>query len=260
MTLNIGLALLEQVGDIAKRAGREIMSIYGQGFTVEQKDDSTPVTEADRASEALIVRSIREGITNEFPIIAEEAFSSGAASAAPGRAFWLVDPLDGTKEFIDRNGEFTVNIALIEVGRPVLGVVHAPAIGTTYWGARNGAFVESGDEPTRQIRCRAVPDAGLVALVSRSHRTADVDAYLADYDVACTISAGSALKFCRIAAGAADVYPRFGRTMEWDTAAGHAVLMYAGGRVVDAEGADIGYGKPGFENPDFIAWGALGDR
>ena len=253
--LNIGLSLLEQVGKVAKRAGQEILKVYKTDFKVDQKADRSPVTDADRLAEAMILRAIREGITDRLPIVSEEAAAAGRAPTIKDNAFWLVDPLDGTKEFVSRNGEFTVNIAIVENGRPVLGVVHAPVSGRTYWGAAVGAFAQDGDGPERVIKCRKAPAGGLVAVVSRSHRGPDVDAFLARYKIASERSAGSALKFCTIAEGTADIYPRLGRTMEWDTAAGHAVLRFAGGTVEDLQGKDLTYGKPGFENPHFVAKG-----
>lgn len=253
--LNITLGLLEQIGDVAKRAGQEIMKIYETDFAVEEKADSSPVTEADKAAEALILRSIREGITDMFPIVGEESFAAGKAPVVGDAPFWLVDPLDGTKEFVNRNGEFTVNIAMIDGGRPTLGVIHAPATKRTYWGAKIGVFTQVGDEEERLIQCHEAPADGLVAMVSRSHRTPEVDTFLADYTIASETSAGSSLKFCLIAEGSADIYPRLGRTMEWDTAAGHAILQFAGGTVQDLDGNDLHYGKPGFENPHFVAKG-----
>ncbi|MFQ5766031.1 MAG: 3'(2'),5'-bisphosphate nucleotidase CysQ [Rhodospirillales bacterium] len=253
--LNIGLDLLEQAGEIAKRAGHEILKVYETDFAVDEKADQTPVTEADRAAEALIIRSIREGITDKFPIVSEEAAAAGRAPAVGDQPFWLVDPLDGTKEFVSRNGEFTVNIAIVDGGRPVLGVVHAPTTRRTYWGAAVGVFIQDGDGDERLIQCREATADGLVAVISRSHRGPDMDGYLADYAIASETSAGSALKFCLIAEGAADIYPRLGRTMEWDTAAGHAILRFAGGTVEDLDGNELLYGKPGFENPHFVAKG-----
>jgi 3'(2'), 5'-bisphosphate nucleotidase len=253
--LSIGLDLLEQVGQIAKRAGAEILKVYQTDFKVDQKADRSPVTEADRAAEALILHAIREGITDKLPIVGEEAVAAGKAPVIKDSAFWLVDPLDGTKEFISKNGEFTVNIAIVENGRPVLGVVHAPVTRKTYWGAAVGSFAQDGDGPERMIKCRTAPAHGLVAMVSRSHRGPDVDAYLARYKIANEASAGSALKFCVVAEGKADIYPRLGRTMEWDTAAGHAILRFAGGTVEDLEGKVLTYGKPEFENPHFVAKG-----
>jgi len=160
------------------------------------------------------------------------------------------------REFLARNGEFTVNIALIETGTPALGVVHAPALNATYWGSRHGVFAATDGAPARPIQCRKAPAKGLVALMSRHHATPEAEAYIAKYPIANRITVGSSLKFCRVAEGKADIYPRFGHTMEWDTAAGHAVLTFAGGSVVDLEDHDLRYGKPGFDNPPFIAKGA----
>lgn len=253
--LNISLDLLTQVGDITKRAGKEIMKIYETDFQIEEKADKSPVTEADKAAEELIIRSIRMGLTDKYPIVSEEAFADGHTPDITGTPFWLVDPLDGTKEFVKRNGEFTVNIALIDAGKPVLGVIHAPALGLTYWGAQAGAFTQSGDGEERTIACREAPPNGLIAMVSRSHRSDDMESFLADYNIAGETTSGSSIKFCRIAEGQADIYPRIGRTMEWDTAAGHAIIHFAGGNVTDMDGKELLYGKPWFENPHFIVKG-----
>ncbi|MDD9877602.1 MAG: 3'(2'),5'-bisphosphate nucleotidase CysQ [Magnetovibrio sp.] len=253
--LNIGLGLAKQAVDVARRAGGEIMRVYQTDFQVEAKDDNSPVTQADKAAEDLILRSIREGITADFPIVSEEAAAAGNIPVVRDTPFWLVDPLDGTKEFVNRNGEFTVNIALIENTRPILGVVHLPAQGVSYFGFSMGAFRQKGGEAREEIKCRPAPADGLTALVSRSHKTPEVDEFLARYTVTQQISAGSSLKFCRVAEGAADIYPRMGRTMEWDTAAGHAVLRFAGGTVERLDGTELGYGKDGFENPHFVAAG-----
>ena len=255
MTVNIGLGDIEKLRDIAESAGKEILEVYNSDFEVETKDDASPVTAADKRSEALITDEIK-AMTDAFPIVGEEAFSDGRSPDVAGRPFWLVDPLDGTKEFVKRNGEFTVNIALIEAGRPVIGVVHAPAVNATYWGSTYGTFAEADGAAARQVSCRPRSAGGLVAAVSRSHRGAEADAYLAQFRIDKEITAGSSLKFGLIASGRADLYPRLGRTMEWDIAAGHAVVRFAGGRVTDLDGADITYGKPGFENPPFVAWGA----
>jgi 3'(2'), 5'-bisphosphate nucleotidase len=255
VTLNITFDLLERLRATAGRAGAEILKVYRTNFAVEKKADSSPVTAADRASEALITEAIRTEITDAFPVVGEEAFAQGRIPEVAGRPFWLVDPLDGTKEFVERNGEFTVNIALIEGGRPVVGVVHAPVVELTYWAGPFGSFRAKGSGAPQPISCRQASAKGLVAMISRHHSTPDVDAYLDRLGVAQRVVAGSSLKFCRIAEGAADVYPRFGRTMEWDTAAGHAVLRFAGGRIADRDGAELSYGKPGFENPHFVAQG-----
>jgi len=248
----------ERVADlcaVARRAGEAILAIYETDFDVAAKADASPVTEADDAAEAVILAALAD-IDGDHPVVSEEAFAGGDKPDVAGTPFWLVDPLDGTKEFIKRNGEFTVNIALIEDGAPVFGVVHAPAIDAMYWGSDQGAFAQSGNDGPRLISCRAAPAEGLTALVSRSHRTPEIDTFLADYTIKDQTSAGSSLKFCLVAAGEADLYPRLGRTMEWDTAAGHAVTRFAGGRVTTVDGADLAYGKPGFENPHFIVRGA----
>lgn len=253
--LNLGFGFVKQVSAIATRAGAEIMKVYETDFAVETKGDASPVTKADQLAEAVILRSIREGLTDRFPIVSEEAASAGNIPDVTGTAFWLVDPLDGTKEFISRNGEFTVNIALIENGKPVLGVVHVPTTKTTYTGTAAGAFVKRKDEDSQQIQCNAADGGPITAVVSRSHRSPEIDTYLKDFNIGKEISAGSSLKFCLVAEGAADLYPRFGRTMEWDTAAGHAVLRFAGGSVKTTDGNEMGYGKPDHENPHFIASG-----
>ena len=174
----------------------------------------------------------------------------------PGNRFWLVDPLDGTKEFISRNGEFTVNIALIEDGRPLLGVVHIPALSTTYGGIVPGIARRRRDSTSSAIAARKPPADGVIVLSSRSHGDAEaMEAFLGAEQVGGHRTAGSALKFCLVAEGIADLYPRLGRTMEWDTAAGHAIVLAAGGRVTTLDGAELIYGKPGFDNPHFVARG-----
>lgn len=260
MVVNINLAMVEQVRDIALRAGKVIMDIYKTDFTVTAKGDNSPVTEADRLADALIVKALREDVTDRFPIVSEETFEATNPTAVAGTPFWLVDPLDGTREFINKRDEFTVNIALIDAGRPVVGVVHAPAIGETYWANRAGAFAETPNAAAHAIGARRAPRDGLVALVSRSHPSPETQRYLATLNIKRRMEAGSSLKFCLIAAGRADIYPRFGRTMEWDTAAGHAVLRFAGGHVTDVNGDELLYGKPGLENPPFIATSANADK
>ncbi|MAN80588.1 MAG: 3'(2'),5'-bisphosphate nucleotidase [Rhodospirillaceae bacterium] len=253
--LTIDLNLLEQLTDIAKRAGARIMTVYETDFDVETKGDNSPVTQADRLAEELITQAIQSEISTDIPIVGEEAVEAEGLKQPTGPVFWLVDPLDGTKEFVKRNGEFTVNIALIENGQPVLGVVHLPVLDETFVAGAPGAFKQTGDGPLRPIASRTAPAEGLTAVVSRSHGAEEADAFLERYTVAERVGAGSSLKFCRVAEGAADIYPRFGRTMEWDTAAGHAVLNFAGGRVLTTDGTPLGYGKIGLENPHFIAVG-----
>ncbi len=244
--------LLDAVATIARRAGDVIMEIYRTDFAVRGKSDASPVTEADERAEAAIVPAL-EALAPGVPVVAEEAVAAGRIPQV-GEWFWLVDPLDGTKEFISRNGEFTVNIALVHQGRPVLGVVLAPALGRLFAGVvGQGAWLEEGGS-RRAIGCRAVPVEGLTVVASRSHGdAAALDAFLAGRRVAALANAGSSLKLCLVAAGEADLYPRLGRTMEWDIAAGHAVLAAAGGRVHTLSGAPLGYGKPGFDNPHFVA-------
>ena len=247
--------LLESVIGIARAAGELVMAVYATDFGVRGKADASPVTEADERAEALILAALVR-LAPEIPVVAEESVAAGRVPAI-GACFWLVDPLDGTKEFIGRNGEFTVNIALIEHGEPVLGVVLAPALGRLFAGlAGQGAFVVESDGRRLPLRCRSVPPEGLTVVSSRSHGDeAAMNAFLAGRKVAATATAGSSLKLCLVAAGEADLYPRLGRTMEWDIAAGHAVMAAAGGGVTDLAGEPLRYGKPGFENPHFVASG-----
>jgi 3'(2'), 5'-bisphosphate nucleotidase len=247
--------LLPEIVALADRAGTVILEHYQGDVAVRAKADASPVTAADEAAEAVILARLAE-LTPEIPTVAEETVAAGHVPEIDDSPFWLVDPLDGTKEFLSRNGEFTVNIALIQAGEPVLGVVLAPARGQAWWGARaKGAMARDAEGRTRAIAVRKPPADGLVAIASRSHRDAETQAFLDQAGVAECISAGSSLKFCLVAEGKADLYPRFGRTMEWDTAAGHAVLGAAGGRVTTRDGAPFLYRKPGFENPPFIARG-----
>ncbi len=249
---------------IAERAGKEILAYYAEADEIEvrEKADSSPVTEADEAAEDFILEALGK-LTPDIPIVSEEAASAGLVPDISGGTFWLVDPLDGTREFLSGNGEFTVNVALIEHGVPVAGVVHAPALAMTWCGnkpanASGRATFSETDQPPMEISARQMPKEGILVVASRRHGdTVELDRFLADYTVEKMISAGSSLKFCLVAAGKADLYPRFGRTMEWDTAAGHAVLRAAGGRVETRDGRPLTYGKPGFENPYFIAYGRM---
>ena len=252
--------LLEDLLPVAQAAGREILRVYeNPHLAVRHKDDGSPVTEADVRAEAIILAGLT-ALTPGWRIISEEAASrsdpSAPDSTAVNQPYWLVDPLDGTAEFVQRNGEFTVNIALIEQRRPVLGVVLAPVAGDLYAGlVGRGAFAEDAGA-RRPIACRAVPPQGETVVSSRSHGDAAALArWLQGRRVAGQAQAGSSLKFCLLASGRADVYPRFGPTMEWDTAAGHAVLLAAGGEVTDLEGQPLCYGKPGLRNPHFVARG-----
>lgn len=256
MTFKLDQAAINKLLEIARIAGDATMEIYNSDFEIYSKKDESPVTEADRKAEAIILPILKE-LAPDVPIVAEEAFSEGDIPNVEGTAFWLVDPVDGTKQFISKKDEFTVNIALIDENlRPIFGVVHAPALDRMFWGSLEyGAFVQEKDGSIKEISVREAPTEGIVAVVSRSHKTPEVDEYLKDFTVSDEISSGSSIKFCQVAEGIADVYPRFGPTMEWDTGAGHAVVLGAGGTVKTPEGDDFLYAKEGFKNGFFIAKG-----
>jgi 3'(2'), 5'-bisphosphate nucleotidase len=247
-------SLLALADDLARRAGEAILAVRARGFETFAKADLSPVTEADHAAEAIIVAGLRAAMPG-IPVIAEEEVASGHV-AEPGPAFWLVDPLDGTREFAAGSDEFTVNIGLIRDGRPVLGLVFVPAMGEVFGGiAGQGAWKRSaaGQVP---IRVRTPPPEGLTIMASRHHaKGPEMEKFLAGRSVAEITNIGSSLKFCRVAEGKVDLYPRFGRTMEWDTAAAHAVVEAAGGKVFGMDDSPLRYGKPGFENPFFICTG-----
>ena len=256
--LNDFPALVVHACDIACAAGELISEFVSAEGNVlyRTKADLSPVTNADEAANGFLVRELAN-LTRATPVIAEESITLGETLPPSNNTFWLVDPLDGTKEFISRNGEFTVNIALVEDGRPVMGVVYAPALKRAFNGALGlGASCREGDAPAQAISTRPAPQDGLSIVASRSHgQGVEMDAFLAGLNIREEKAAGSSLKFCLVAAGEADVYPRFGRTMEWDTAAGHAVLLAAGGNVTRTDATPLVYGKKGFENPHFIARG-----
>ena len=253
--------LLDGLVAAALAAGVAIIEVYAGPAEAATKADGSPVTLADERAEAIIARHLA-ALAPEIPVVAEEAVAAGNTPDC-GALFFLVDPLDGTKEFLSRNGEFTVNIALVQDGVPVLGVVYAPALGLLYVGgagvpARRAQVVEHAIAGWAALRVRQVP-AGLTVIGSRSHGGAENDAFIARLPLADFVAAGSSLKFCRLAEGAADLYPRMGRTMEWDIAAGHAVLNAAGGAVLTLDGAPLVYGKcaqvhdSDFANPYFVA-------
>jgi 3'(2'), 5'-bisphosphate nucleotidase len=256
-------AMLQSLIYTAQRAGGAIMAVYATDFAVRDKADTSPVTAADEAAEKIILADLA-AIAPAIPVVAEEAVAAGKVPIVADR-FFLVDPLDGTREFVSRRDEFTVNVALIEAGKPVLGVVFAPARRELYWGdvrAGKSGHIDADPDGTmpsmgNMIAVRQAPAAGLTAVASRSHRTPETDTLLANYPVTEFRSIGSSLKFCLVAAGEADIYPRIGTTMEWDTAAGHAVLAAAGGSVTGLDGEPFIYGKPGFRNGNFIARGRL---
>ncbi len=253
--------MLQSLIYTAQRAGGAIMAVYGSDFAVRTKEDASPVTLADEAAEKIILADLA-AIAPGVPVVAEESVAAGRVPAV-GARFFLVDPLDGTREFVSRRDEFTVNVALVEDGVPVLGVVFAPARREVYWGdvrsARAGRIDADpdGTMPSmgNAIAARIPPADGLTVVASRSHRTPETDALLANYPVREFRSIGSSLKFCLVAAGEADLYPRIGTTMEWDTAAGHAVLLAAGGRVTGLNGEPFLYGKADFRNGNFLARG-----
>jgi 3'(2'), 5'-bisphosphate nucleotidase len=247
--------MLEIVCRTAVVAGEAILKVYAEEFDVRHKADKTLVTEADLAAERIIVDRLMAAFP-DIPCVAEELCESEGMPPCCDR-FWAIDPLDGTREFVARNGEFSVLIALVEEGRPVLGVVHGPAVGLTYAACGPGTATRrrngGGPEP---IHARITPADGLVVIHSRSHENSRrLGEFLAYDPVRERKSCGSALKFGVIAAGEADLYPRFGTTMEWDTAAGQAILEAAGGRVETFAGTALAYGKPGFKNDGFLAWG-----
>ena len=249
---------------LCREAGRAILEVRARGIDVERKDDHSPVTQADRAAEAIILARLRRDHP-DIPIVAEEEASEGLAPERVGSRFFLVDPLDGTKEFVRGGTDFTVNVALVEDGQPRFGIVHVPATDVTYLGTVGEGARRIEGSTSRAISCRA-PATPLAVVASKSHRTAETDAWIAALEArhgTCeTVSVGSSLKFCLLAEGLADLYPRFGRTMEWDTAAGDAVLRAAGGMTFHTDGLPFAYGKRAnwngegdvaFANPHFIA-------
>lgn len=250
---------------IALKAGVKIMQVYAEVVEVEKKEDKSPVTQADKAAEEIILSELAVAFP-DIPIVSEEAASEGNIPDI-GETFFLVDPLDGTREFINKNSEFTVNIALIKAGKPVAGIVYAPALLKVYYGEINhGAWLLHLDDVNQtvpvkstSISAKPVPEENLTLVGSRSHADPQQVEFVKKYAVSNEVLMGSSLKFCVIAEGKADIYPRFGRTMEWDTAAGQAVLVAAGGSVmVMNEDIALTYGKKhrGLDNPAFIAFGA----
>ncbi|GAA0568352.1 3'(2'),5'-bisphosphate nucleotidase CysQ [Rhizomicrobium electricum] len=259
---NTASPMLKALASIAYDAGAIVLAHYTDEITATRKQDNSPVTAADVEAERFILKRLAQ-LAPGVPIVAEEEVAAGRIPKV-GKRFFLVDPLDGTKEFVSKNGEFTVNIAEIVEGKPVRGVVYAPAKERIFFGETlSGAFAMTaapGGAPdfaaAHAIEARPAPKDGLTVAISRTHNDKKSEEYLAAYPVKNFIVAGSSLKFCLIAAGEADIYPRHGRTMEWDTAAGHAVLAAAGGSLTTMEGRPFMYGKAGFANPHFVARGA----
>ena len=249
--------LIEPVVDLAIEAGQAILEVYATEFDVQSKDDTSPLTQADLASHRRIVAGLAE-LSPEVPIISEESGLPDFEVRSRWQRYWLIDPLDGTKEFMNRNGEFTVNIALIEHGRPVLGVVHVPVQKKTYVGCDgHGAERREADREPTSIRVARTSSSPVRIVGSRSHRGSSLDAFLAQVGDTDMVPMGSSLKFCTVAEGNADVYPRLGPTSEWDTAAAQAVVEQAGGEVLELDGKPLSYNqKSDILNPWFVVIGA----
>lgn len=247
--------LLPAVVSLAQHAGDAILRIYPQDFAVKRKGDDSPLTAADIAAHHCIMDGL-EKLSPEIPCLSEEGADIPFAERSRWSRFWLIDPLDGTREFIKGNGEFTVNIALIDQGRPVLGVVHAPVLANTYFAAEGaGAWLQVHDAPAVPIRCTATARPPRV-VASRSHITPELEALLARLPAHAALNIGSSLKFCLVAEGKADFYPRTGPTSEWDTAAGQCVVEQAGGSVTDTAGQSLRYNtKESLLNPHFLVQG-----
>ncbi|WP_125563165.1 3'(2'),5'-bisphosphate nucleotidase CysQ [Pseudoalteromonas rubra] len=245
--------LLEEIVNLARRAGDKILTIYAKDFNVEYKDDKSPVTDADLAANDVITAGLKS-LTPDLPILSEESAEISWQERQTWQRYWLVDPIDGTKEFIKKNGEFTVNIALIENGEPVMGVVHAPALNVSYFAANSiGAFKEC-DEARIELKVTRIANQGTIQVVgSRSHPSPDLAEYLTQFDDVNMVPKGSSLKLCLVAESAADVYPRLGPTSEWDTGAGHAVAKIAGATVTQLDGSPLLYNqKESYLNPYFV--------
>lgn len=249
--------LIEPIVALAVDAGSAILEVYSTDFDVQNKDDESPLTQADLASNRCIVAGL-EALTPEMPIISEESGLPEFEERSRWDRYWLIDPLDGTREFVNRNGEFTVNIALIDNHQPVLGVVHVPVHDKTYVGCDGlGSDVRHNGETPRPIRVAAASSTPVRVVGSRSHRGASLDAYLARLGEHDMVPMGSSLKFCVVAEGGADIYPRLGPTSEWDTAAAQAVVEQAGGSVVTLDGKPMKYNtKSDILNPHFFVIGA----
>lgn len=251
--------LLASVRDVARQAGEIELRYFREGADIRRKNDGSPVTIADEEAEELIVKNLGV-MTPDIPVVGEESVAAGKIPDISGGTFWLVDPLDGTREFINGSGEFTVNIALIVDGRPVLGVVYAPVPDELYAATVPGfAVVSFGRGADQTISVRPPPAEGLTVISSRSHGNAvALKNFLQGRNIKHSLTRGSSLKLCAVASGQADLYPRMGPTCEWDIAAGHAILLAAGGRVADLSGNELSYGKAAekFLNPEFVALSA----
>ena len=251
--LQIKLELIEQLIEISKEAGKAILEVYNTNFDYQIKEDLSPLTQADTVSHNIICDRLKI-LTPDIPIISEENSDIPFNIRSLWKKYWLIDPLDGTKEFIKRNGEFTVNIALINDHRPIFGVIHVPVKDQTYWGSiNNGSFIQNSSSLPKKINVSPYKKNQIRIVSSRSHRTEQLDLFLEkinDYEI---LNVGSSLKFCLIATGEANLYPRIGPTSEWDTAAGHAIVKFAGGHTQTFDGNNMQYNmKDSFINPYFI--------
>lgn len=249
--MTVGHFDIDDLIEVTLKAGEIAMAIYAREHDVAIKQDNSPVTEADLAVDDLLFPALRDHYP-DIPVVTEERSATQGVMPRQGK-FFLVDPIDGTKEFIKKTGEFTINIALVEDGVPVAGIVYAPAIGRLFVGdVSSGAREIDSAGHSRKIAVRGCGE-DMTAVASRSHLTKETEDFISQNKISDCVNAGSSLKFCLVAAGEADIYPRFGPTMEWDTAAGHAVLLAAGGQVLTCDGSPLSYGKPQFRNPYFIA-------
>lgn len=252
-------ALAEAVIDLARDAGRRILRLYEGNYRVREKSDRTPVTDADLSAHHALCAGL-EVLTAAVPIISEEAPVAGLTERRSWPWYWLLDPLDGTREFIRGSGQFTVNVALMQAGRPVLGVIHAPVSGATYFASAGaGAFHQAADAPPQRLQVRSPPLQPPVVAVSRSRRGLRLHRFLNNLGPHDTIAMGSSLKSCLVAEGRADIYPCFGPTSEWDTAAAQCIVEQAGGRVTDLSLRPLQYNRrESMLNPPFFAFGAPG--
>jgi len=246
--------LIEQIIEISKEAGKAVLEVYNTDFDFQMKEDLSPLTKADTLSNQIICSSLKT-LTPDIPILSEEDSDISFEKRSNWEKYWLIDPLDGTKEFIKKNGEFTVNIALIENNIPRLGIIHLPVTSETYWGSKNnGSYYVNANNKSKQISVSKKPENIITVMASRSHPNEKLDSLLEKIKHYKIVNRGSSLKFCQIAAGQADVYPRFGPTSEWDIAAGHAILLGASGNIYDLNGNEIRYNiRSNYLNPFFIA-------
>lgn len=254
--LGVSMKQLEELVDIARKAGDAILQVYESDFEVIQKSDGSPLTMADQNANAVIEKGLR-GLEPVLPIVSEETQRPEHDVRRQWQRYWLVDPLDGTKEFTKRNGEFTVNIALIENGVPVMGVVHVPVTNVTYFASHAaGAFKQNGNARAEAIKVKEYSGGKAIVVASRSHANPLLSEFFDQLDAYETLSMGSSLKLCLVAEGQADVYPRLGPTSEWDTGAAHCIVSSAGGRVTDLNGVALAYNKDDILNPWFVVSGA----